>query len=65
MIPQPFSRSAVFWIVDIDHDDLAAEIGERLLHRRRVFAVGDQHPGLAVVEHEADGFRIKPGVQGV
>ena len=38
---------------------------QRRLDDRRPFAVGEQHPGLAVLEDEGDGGGIEADVQGI
>ena len=53
-------------VLDVDHQRArSVEQGERALDRGRELAVGQQHLGLAVLQHEGDRFRIEPGVERV
>ena len=38
---------------------------QRLFDHAGELAVGQQHLGLAVLQHEGDGFGVEPGVQRV
>ena len=59
-------RARVFGIVDIDDQRLRRlEQRQRRLDDGRKLAVGDQHLGLAVVQHEGDGLGIEAGVQRI
>ncbi len=52
-------------VVDIDHPWPLPAQRQRLRHHRRELAVGKQHLGTAMVEHEGQGGRIQPGVERV
>ncbi len=50
---------------DVDDERLLREQRQRLFDRRREFGVGDEHPGLAVLEHERERLGVEPGVERV
>ncbi|MNZ32539.1 hypothetical protein D3C78_498700 [compost metagenome] len=56
---------AVFGIVDVDHQWRVIEHADGGVDHRMELAVGDQHLGLAVLQHEGDGLGIQAHVQGV
>ncbi len=50
-------------VVDVDHQRFAFHSLQRLAHQRRELPVGDQHLGLAMLEHEGDSCRIQTGIK--
>ena len=56
---------AVFRVVDVDHQDRPAEHGDGGMHHLVELAVGDQHLGFAVLQHEGDRFGVQAHIEGV
>ncbi|MCY1506165.1 hypothetical protein D9M68_404040 [compost metagenome] len=56
---------AVFRIVHVDHQRRMVEHADGGADDVVELAVGDQHLGLAVLQHEGDGLRVQAHVEGV
>jgi hypothetical protein len=52
-------------IIDIDHEQLLAELSERRRDDAREFAVGDQHLRLAMFQDEGNGLGVEPRVERI
>ena len=50
---------------DVDDERLLREQRQRLLDRRRELGVGDEHLGLAVLQHERDRLGVEPRVERI
>jgi hypothetical protein len=62
---EALARPAIERIVDVDHQWRFLQPRERRADLGGVFAIGDQHLRLAVLEDIADGRGIEPRVDGV
>ncbi|MNQ61278.1 hypothetical protein D3C85_755910 [compost metagenome] len=56
---------AVLGVVDVDHQRRLVEHADGGVDHLMELAVGDQHLGFAVLQHEGDGLGIQAHVQGV
>ncbi len=61
----PFAGTVVDRVIDIDDQQLAIDLRQCGLDRRRKLAIGDQDLRLAVVELKRDRGRIKSSVQRI
>ena len=52
-------------VVDVDHGRWIVEPRQGLFNHRRKLGIGDQHPGIAVLEDIGHRVRIQPGVDGI
>ncbi len=52
-------------IDDVDDDDIATGMGQRLPDHRCQLGIRQQHLGLAMLQDEADRGPVEPGVEGV
>ena len=64
-VAQPLAVTGIFRIVVVDYQRLHFAEAERLLHHLGIFAVGDHHLGLGMIEGEGDDRRIEPRVERV
>jgi len=52
-------------VVDVDDNDIAPQVGQRLFDGFRELGVGNQHLGFAVVQDKGDGLGIEPVIERV
>ena len=64
-LAEPLTRPRVLRVVDVDHQRLVFELGQRPAHRRRKLAVCYHHSSAAMPEHESDRLRVQPRVQRI
>jgi hypothetical protein len=55
----------VFWIIDVDHQWRVIQHANGSVNHIMELAVGNQHLGFAMLQHEGDGFGIQAHVERV
>ncbi len=65
LFPQPVPRPVVLGIVDVDDQRARLAQPQCLGYHRGEFPVGDQYPGLGVIEDVGDRRGVQPGVDRV
>ena len=65
MLANPLAFSCVLAVTHINDQQRPFYPVNGRAHHRRKFTIGDQHPGLAVIEDKGHGFGIQPGIDGI